>query len=92
MNMNDPYEIAKKFSTLINLVTTDKKAFTEAAEAVIEMSVENMDRNDLIEFYYETKMELFRKDPADLQGEMEYFTATFGEEETDNDVIIPFKD
>jgi hypothetical protein len=83
--MNDPYEIAKNFSTLIHLVATDKKAFTEAAEAVIEMSVENMDRNDLIEFYYEMKMQEFRDNPENLQAEMEYFTETFDEMQSAHD-------
>ena len=91
--MNDPYETAKTLRKLLPVVATDKKAFTNAAEAIIEMSLEDMSRDDLAEFYYETKMELFRKDPTNLQCEMEYFVEIFDEnEETDNDIIIPFKD
>jgi hypothetical protein len=91
MNTNDPYEIAKTFRTLLPLVTTDRKAFSEAAEAVIEMSLENMDRQDLIEFFYEVKLQEFRDHPENLQAEMEYFIKTFDEEES-IDFIVPFKD
>jgi hypothetical protein len=90
--MNDSYETAKTLRKLLPLVTIDKNAFTEAAEAVIEMSLDQMDHRDLMEFFYETKMELFRKDPTNLQCEMEYFTVTLDEPETDNDIIVPFKD
>ena len=88
--INDPIEIAKQLKELLPKVTTDKVAFTDAAEFVIEMSLDNMDSRDLREFYYETMMDRYNVEPAELQSDGEYFTEMLFEDE--DEIIIPFKD
>ena len=88
--INDPIEIAKQLKELLPKVTTDKVAFTDAAELVIEMSLDHMDSRDLREFYYETMMDRYNVEPAELQSDGEYFTEMLFEDE--DEIIIPFKD
>lgn len=82
----------KRLKELLPLVTTDKKALIESAETVAEYNLENMDYADLREFYFKTVLQNYRIDPESLQCEMEMIIDLFDEPETDNDIIIPFKD
>ena len=92
MNTNDPIEIAQRLKVLLTKVISDKVAFINAAEIVIDMSLEQLDYRDLREFYYETQMDRFRADPTNLQMDGEYFIDLFDEPEFDDEIIIPFKD
>jgi hypothetical protein len=92
MNTNDPIETAQRLKVLLPKVTTDKVAFNDAAELVIDMSLNQLSHGDLIEFYYETQMDRFRADPTNLQMDGEYFIDLFDDPEFDDEIIIPFKD
>lgn len=83
----------KRLKELLPLVSTDKLLLIEAAEAIIELQLDQMDRSDLAEYFFETKMVDYRKDPTNLQCDMEYFVDLFDELEIDtDDIIVPFKD
>ena len=92
MKMNDPIEIAQRLKVLLPKVTTDKLAFVEAAELVIDELLEQLDYRDLREFYYETQIDRFRADPTNLQMDGEYFIDLFDDPELEDEIIIPFKD
>ena len=89
---NMPEDI-KRLKQLLPLVTVDASALREAGAAIIYLQLDQMSREDLAEYFFETKMVDYQKDPTNLQCDMEYFIDVFDEPDIDtDDVIVPFKD